>query len=72
MISLTANVGKLYHTLESTRTINFMIRNKYLDPSAQKAYINGINGCVEHVQVIQEVIQDTKFQKKTAHITWVD
>ena len=39
MISLTANIGKLYHTLESTRTLNFMINNKYLDPSAQKAYI---------------------------------
>ena len=72
MISLTANIGKLYHTLESTRTLNFMINNKYLDPSAQKAYIQGINGCVEHVQVIQEVIQDAKFHKKTVHITWVD
>jgi hypothetical protein len=41
MISLTANVGKLFHTLESSRTINFMIMNKYLDPSAQKAYIKG-------------------------------
>ena len=72
MISLTANIGKLYHTLESTRTLNFMIHNKYLDPSAQKAYIQGINGCVEHIHVIQEVIQDAKFQKKTVHITWVD
>ena len=28
MISLTANVGKLYHTLESSRAISFMITNK--------------------------------------------
>ena len=26
MISLTANVGKLYHTLESLKTIQFMIK----------------------------------------------
>jgi hypothetical protein len=72
MISLTANVGKLYHTLESSRTIQFMITNKYLDPSAQKAYINGINGCVEHIKVVQEVIQHAKANNKTAHITWID
>ena len=49
-----------------------MIMNKYLDPSAQKAYINGINGCVEHVQVVQEVIQHAKANNKTVHITWFD
>ena len=72
MISLTANVGKLYHTLEASRTINFMITNEYLDPSAQKAYIQGINGCVEHIQVVQETIQHAKANNKTAHITWFD
>jgi hypothetical protein len=72
MISLTANVGKLYHSMESSRTIDFMIKNKYLDPSAQKAYIEGINGCVEHIQVIQEVIQHAKANHKTVHISWFD
>ena len=72
MIALTSNVAKLYHTMESSRTITFMITNGYLDPSAQKAFINGINGCVEHVQVIQEVIQHAKSNHKTAHITWFD
>ena len=72
MIALTANVGKLFHTLESSRTMSYMISNKYLDPSAQKAYIQGINGCVEHVQVVQEVIQHAKSNHKTAHITWID
>ena len=72
MIALTANVAKLYHSLESSRTISFMIMNNYLDPSAQKAYIQGINGCVEHVQVVQEVIQHSKANNRTAYITWFD
>ena len=46
-----------------------MIMNKYLDKSAQKAYIQGIYGCVEHVQVVQELIQHAKAYSKTAHIT---
>ena len=72
MISLTLNIGKLYHTLEAQRAINFMVANKYLDPIAQKAYIDGINGCVEHVTVIQEIIQHSKINHKTVHITWFD
>ena len=72
MISLTLNIGKLYHTLESQRTMQFMLENKYLDPSAQKAYIDGINGCVEHVIVVQEVLQHVKLHKKTMHLTGFD
>ena len=72
MISLTLNIGKLYHTLEAQRTTDFMVANKYLDPAAQKAYMNGINGCVEHVTVIQEIIQNAKHNHKTVHITWFD
>ena len=72
MISLTANVGKLYHSLESSRTMDFMIKNHYLDPTAQKAYIEGINGCVEHIQVVQEVIRHSRLSNHTAHMTWFD
>ena len=72
MIALTANVAKLFHSMESSRTISFMITNGYLDPSAQKAYIQGINGCVEHVQVIQEVINHAKANNRTVHLTWFD
>ena len=49
-----------------------MVANKYLDPVAQKAYVEGINGCVEHVTVVQEIIQDAKYHKKTAYVTWFD
>ena len=71
MISLTLNIGKLFHTLESHRTLQFMLENKYLDPTAQKAYVDGIDGCVEHVMVVQETLQHTKLNKKTVHLTSV-
>ena len=41
-----------------------MVSNKYLDPIAQKANIEEINGCIEHVTVVQEVIEDAKHNKK--------
>ena len=72
MISLTLNIGKLYHTLEGHRAMQFMLQNNYLDPTAQKAYVEGVNGCVEHITVIQEVIQHAKHNNKSANITWFD
>ena len=72
MISLTLNMGKLYHTLEAQRTMEYMVANKYLDPAAQKAYIDGVNGCVEHVVVVQEIIQHAKKNHETMHATWFD
>ena len=72
MISLTLNIAKLFHTLEAQRTMNYMIENGYMDPTAQKAFIEGINGCVEHIEVVHEVIQHARLNKKTAHITWFD
>ena len=49
-----------------------MVANKCLDPAAQKAFMDGVNGCVEHVTVIQEIIQNTTHNHKTVHITWFD
>ena len=43
-----------------------------MDPTAQKAFIEGINGCVEHIEVVQEEIQHARLSKKTVHITWFD
>ena len=55
MISITLNIGKLYHTKEAKK--NFLLENNYLDPSAQKANIERVNGPVEYVTVVQDVIQ---------------
>ena len=72
MIALTLNIAKLYHTLEAQRVIDFMIANKYLDPTGQKAYIDGVNGCVEHITMVQEIIDNATNNKKSAHLTWFD
>ena len=69
MISLTLNIGKLFHTLESQRTMQFMLENSYMDKTAQKAYVEGVHGCLEHVIVVQEIIQQAKLHNKTVHIS---
>ena len=72
MISLTLNIEKLYDTIESEQTLSFMLQNNYLDPSAQKAYVNSINGCVEYVTVVNEAMRPAKLHNKTLQVTWMD
>ena len=43
---------------------NVLTANKLIDPTLQKAFIPGINGCIEHNIVMDEVIKDAKKQKE--------
>ena len=51
---------------------DFMSKNGYIDEATQKAFIKGVNGCIEHMQVLQEVINNAKQRKRTVHFSWYD
>ena len=72
MISLTSCVSKVFHQILANRLVSYMTENRFIDPSVQKAFINGINGCVEHNQVLQEIISHSKSNKRTVHVTFFD
>ena len=50
MLALTPCIGKMYHLIKADRLSNFMVSNGYIDPKLQKAFISGINGCIEHTE----------------------
>lgn len=49
-----------------------MTANKLIDPTLQKVFLPGINGCIEHNIEMYEIIKDVKNQTKTCHITFFD
>ena len=55
--------------MKTERMVKFMRDNDYIDETSQKAFLKGINGCV---QVIQEILQDAKHRKKTVYFSWYD
>ena len=65
-------MGRLTHLILSERLTTFLTRNKLIDPRLQKAFLPGINGCIEHNLVIEEIAKDAKGRKKTCHITFFD
>ena len=40
--------------------------------NTQKAFLKGVNGCLEHVEIMQEIIQDAKNKRRTVHVSWYD
>ena len=70
MLAMTSCLVKPYHEMKAKRMSSFMVENKYIDTSLQKVYLEGINGCIEHIQVLQQIIQDAK--TKTVHVSWFD
>ena len=72
MIALSGCIGKTYHLLLANRLTTFLTANKLIDPSLQKAFLPGINGCIEHNVVMEEIFKDAKHNKRTAHITFFD
>ena len=72
MITLRGCVGKTFHLLLNQPLISYIISNKLIDPSMQKAFLPGINCCIEHNLVMEEVMRDAKKKKRTAHITFFD
>ena len=72
MIALTSCLAKPYHIIKAERLSKFMVDNKYIDPSVQKGFMANINGCVEHTTLLQEIIQHSRKNNKTLHISSYD
>ena len=72
MIALSGCIGKTYHLLLNARLTDFLLKNNFIDPTMQKAFLPGINGCIEHNAALDEIIKDARNKKRTLHDTFFD
>ncbi len=72
MIALSCTFGKLFHQIMANRTVKFMTENNFIDPTIQKAFIQRINGTIEHNILLQEIIKHARVNRKTLHISFFD
>ena len=47
-------------------------RKNLIDKTVQKAFIDGVNVCIEHNIVLHEIMKDAKCKKRSLHITVFD
>ncbi len=48
MITLTTVFGKLFNQIVSNHILDYLIANNYIIEAVQKAFINNMNGIIEH------------------------
>ena len=71
-ISLLNVEGKIFFGVIAKRMTDFLIGNRYIDTSVQKAGIPGFPGCLEHSQMIWNSISLAKRNKTEMHVIWLD
>ena len=69
-IALTSCVGKLFTTILRNRWLAFMVTNRYLDRSVQKA--SKTPGCIEDHLKLATVIRDARKKHKSLAVCWLD
>ena len=71
-ISLLNVEGKIFFGVIARRMTSFLLQNKYINTSVQKAGIPGFPGCLEHAQMIWNSLMTAKREKKELHVVWLD
>ena len=71
-IALTPCVGKLFSTLLRNRWLRYMVNNKYLDSSLQKAFMPTVPGCTEHHQKLSSILSEAHSNHKSVAVCWLD
>ena len=71
-IALGNSEGKLFFAVVAHRIQKHMSNNKYFDGIAQKGFMPGVSGCIEHSAVLREALGDARRRSKSICITWVD
>ena len=71
-IALTPCVGKLFTSLLRNRWLGYMVANKYLDSSLQKAFLPTVPGCTEHHLKLSSILAEAHSNHKSVAVCWLD
>ena len=71
-ISVLNVESRIYMSVVQKRLQEFMVRNKFVQTQVQKAFIDGVPGCIEHATVLMEALRDARAAKRSICVTWLD
>jgi hypothetical protein len=64
--------GRIFFTVCQERMADFMVKNKYIDHSVQKAFLPEMAGCIEHGTLWAEMMKDAKRKQRSLCMIWLD
>ncbi len=64
--------GRLFWSVFQRRVANFMLENGYIPRAVQKAFLEGVAGCVEHATAVGEAVRDARERERQLVLVWLD
>lgn len=71
-IALTSVIGKLFHKVLAIRLEDYLIHNSMIDKSLPKGFLQGVNGCIEHVFAVQSIIANAQEHSVLLSMSFID
>ncbi|RXN28661.1 reverse transcriptase [Labeo rohita] len=71
-ISLLSVECKIFFSVLAKRMTSYMTENGYINTAIQKGGIPGFSGCLEHIGVLSQMIQETKASNGNLTVVWLD
>jgi Reverse transcriptase (RNA-dependent DNA polymerase) len=71
-ISILNVEGRIFFSLLEKRLSSYMTSNGYIKRHQQKAFMNGVAGCVEHSSLIFEALKDAKQEYRSICLIMLD
>ncbi len=71
-IAVACTVSKIFFSIISVRLERFMVKNRYIRREAQKGFLAGIPGCLEHSFGLFEALKEAKSENRQIVISWLD
>ena len=70
-ISILNVEGRLFFTIYQQRLSSYLLNNEYIQRKVQKAFLDGVAGCIEHTTLTYEALKNAKTHKRAICVSWV-
>ena len=71
-ISVLNVEGRIFFSAVQKRLASFMLSNNYIKIKTQKAFLEGIAGCIEHGSMVFEALRYAKRHGVSICVAWLD
>jgi len=71
-ITVLNSEARLFWSVFGLKLTRFCVSNGYIDIKMQKAFLEGISGCVEHGTILGEILRDAREKQRSLCIVWLD
>ena len=71
-IALLNAEGRLFFSIMNVRLSDYMRKNKYIDVSVQKGFMERLSGCIEHSETMHQALLDAHANGRDLCISWID